>query len=283
MDIDFNEEEIARRLRAKRAQKAGIPMEAKPAPTEEKENDTSPIEHYLTDKVAALIKMRNHTWLAGPAGSGKSKCIELQATKMNLPFYCPPIGRETTSSQLMGYFNAAGNYVRTPLRDAVENGGVVHFEEFDFASPAVGTATNAVLANDLVGFPDQVVKKHPDFVILASANTFGTGANATYIGSTGLNAATLDRFTFLEFPYDEKMERRLAPDKGWCAHVQSIRAKVAHLGLKHVVSPRATIQGGKMIVSKMFAWTEIENMILWKGLDSMTISKIKACPATNLK
>lgn len=281
MEINFNEEEIAKRLRARKAQKAGIPLEATNNDSEEdvNDNDASPITHYLSAKVKALIEMKNNVWLVGPAGSGKSKCIELQAAELQIPYYCPPIGRETTASQLMGYFNAVGNYVRTPLREAVENGGVVHFEEFDFASPAVGTATNAVAANDYVGFPDQVVKKHPDFVLLASANTFGTGANAQYIGSTGLNAATLDRFVFLEFPYDEKMERRLAPDKKWCYYVQSIRAKVNHLALKHIISPRATILGGKMVLSKQFSWEEIEKTVLWKGLDKMTIEKIKACHA----
>lgn len=279
MEIQFDESEIQRRILEKKAKKAGIPLKASPDATEEKDNDDSPIAHVLTSKLHALLEMRNHVWLPGPAGGGKSKAIELASTKLGLTYYCPPIGRETTSSQLMGYFNASGNYVRTPLREAVENGGLVHFEEFDFASPAVGTSTNSVLANDYVGFPDTVVKKHPDFILCASANTYGTGANATYIGSQGLNAATLDRFVFLEWHYDEKMERRIAPNKQWCLHVQSIRAKVNRLGLKHVVSPRATINGGKMVNSKVFAWDEIEKMILFRGLDQITIDKIKSTPA----
>lgn len=276
MNIEFDESEINRRLQARAAKKAGVPLKA--LATEEKEDDNSPIEHFLTPKLHALIAMRNHVWLPGPAGSGKSKAIELAATKLGLTYYCPPIGRETTSSQLMGYFNASGSYVRTPLREALEHGGLVHFEEFDFASPAVGTSTNSVLANDYVGFPDTVVKKHPDFILCASANTYGTGANATYIGSQGLNAATLDRFVFLEWPYDEKMEKRIAPSLPWCHHVQSMRKRVAVLGLKHIISPRATINGGKMVRSKVFAWEEIEKMILFRGLDQITIDKIKSTP-----
>ncbi len=281
MDIDINEEEIARRLAAKKAKAAGIKLTADKLPDDEyttEEETDAPIEHFLTHKIHSLVAMRCHIWLTGPAGSGKSKAIELAATKLGLRYFCPPIGRETTSSQLMGYFNAAGEYVRTPLRDALEFGGLVHFEEFDFASAAVGTSSNAILANDYVGFPDTVVKKHPDFVLCASANTYGTGANATYIGSQGLNAATLDRFVFLEFPYDEKMERRIAPNKQWVTHVQSIRAKVAKLGLKHVVSPRATINGGKMVNSKQWAWDEIEKAVLFRNLDQLTIDKIKATP-----
>jgi MoxR-like ATPase len=277
MEINFDEDEIERRLRERKAKKMGK-QPSKAEPTVEELEEVMVTEHYLTPDLHKLIELREHTWLPGPAGAGKSKAIELAATKLEMRFFCPPIGRETTSSQLMGYFNAGGEYVRTPLREALENGGIVHFEEFDFASAAVGTAVNAVLANDKVGFPDKVVDKHPDFIVLASANTFGTGANATYIGSQGLNAATLDRFVFLEWGYDEKLERAIAPNRQWTGHVQTIRAKVAKLGLKTVISPRASIKGGKMINTKHWTFEQVEKMVLWKGLDTMTVQKIITCP-----
>lgn len=271
MNINFDEEEIAKRLKARRQGKMGLPTS-----TTKEEDTTLPLEHFLSSVVKNLIELRQNIWLVGPAGSGKSKCAELMAKVCELPFFCPPIGRETTNAQLFGYFNAAGNYVRTPIREACENGGVLHMEEIDFASPAVGTALNALLANDYVGFPDVTIPKHKDFICIASANTYGTGANASYIGSQGLNAATLDRFTFLEFPYDKSFERRLAPNKDWCIHVQQTRKKIQHLGLKHIVSPRATIQGGHLCNSKKFTFEQIEAMVLFKGLDKLTIQKINS-------
>jgi cobaltochelatase CobS len=39
--------------------------------------------------------------------------------------------------------------------------------------------------------------------IVATANTFGTGADRVYVGSLQIDGATLDRFAFLEWPYDE--------------------------------------------------------------------------------
>lgn len=275
MEIQFNEEEIQKRLLAKRKKKLGLPDDATPAPAEEQEKDDAPIRHFMHGKVRTLIGLRRNTWLTGPAGTGKSKIAEIVAEELSLPFHCPPIGRETTNAQLFGYFNAAGNYVRTPIREACENGGVLHLEEIDFASAAVGTALNALLANDVVGFPDGVVRKHKDFIVIASANTYGTGSNATYIGSQGLNAATLNRFVFVEIGYDLKMERRIAPCLPWCSHVQEIRRKVEKLGLKHVISPRQTIDGGLMINSKEFSWEEVERMTLWKNLDDVTVNKIK--------
>lgn len=274
-----NEALIQQKLEERRAARMG--GKAKPAPVPKEEEDpNAPMEHYLTPTLEKLAAMRENVWLTGPAGSGKSKAIELVATKLDVRFACPPIGRETTVAQLMGYFNAQGNYVRTPLREVIEHGGLIHFEELDFAGPATGTAINAVLANDIIGFPDGAVRRHADSMIFASANTFGTGANATYIGSQGLNAATLDRFIFIDFPYDEKLELRIAPNREWTKHVQITRRKVAKLGLRHVVSPRASIKGGKMIEAG-FTVAEVEKMVLFKGLDKHTIEKIKLTPSTN--
>lgn len=279
MDIEFpSEAEIQAKMRARRIAKSGAKaVETAPAPIEE--NDDSPIRHSLHKDVLAIIGANLNLYMVGDAGSGKSKTAELVAEELNLPYSAPPIGRETTIAQLFGYFNSHGEYVRTPIRERVENGGVLHLEEIDFASAAVGTSLNALTANKFVGFPDTVVKRHEKCVIVASANTFGTGSTAQYIGSQGLNAATLDRFVFLEFPYDEKMERRIAPNKQWCGHVQEIRRKVRKLGLKHVVSPRATLAGGELINGGHFTWQQVEKMVLFKGLDEITVQKIQVTAA----
>lgn len=273
MEINFpSDEQIQAKLRARKQARSGAittPIEAPDA------HDDSPKHHCLFHSILAIVEQREHAYLVGPAGSGKSKCAEDVAAHLGLPYSAPPIGRETSIAQLFGYFNAAGEYVRTPIRERAENGGVLHLEEIDFASPAVGTALNALLANDYIGFPDIAVKRHADFVCIASANTYGTGANAQYIGSQGLNAATLDRFTFIDFPYDIKLELAIAPNKQWTQHVINTRAQVEKLGLKHVVSPRASIKGGKLINSKKFTWEQVEKMVLFRGLDPVTVNKIK--------
>lgn len=272
MEINIDEQEVERRLQARRAKKAGIPISS---PVESEPKDDGPLEHYLSAKVRAIISTRENVWLTGPAGSGKSECIRLIAESLSLPFYAPPIGRETTNAQLFGYFNAAGEYVRTPIRQACEHGGVLSLEEIDFASAAVGTCLNSLLSNKVVGFPDQVIPRHKDFIIAASANTYGSGANAQYIGSQGLNAATLNRFVFLDFPYDTRLERRIATNPEWTSYCILIRAKIQALGLKHIVSPRQSIQGSNLIKTGMFSWEELEQMVLFKGLDPITIEKIK--------
>lgn len=276
LTFDISQDEVAKAMLARRKARAGALQTAKALEEPQEPKDNAPIRHALQETIYNLLNLRCNVWLVGPAGSGKSKCAELAALDLGLPYFCPPIGRETPISQLFGYFNASGNYVRTPLRQAVENGGVCHLEEIDFASPAVGTAINSVLANDYIGFPDQTIKRHGDFILIASANTYGNGANAQYIGSQGINAATRDRFVYVDFPYDEKMESQIAPNKAWTAHVQSVRKAVNSLALRHVVSPRASINGGKMINSKAFTWEQVEHATIYAGLDQITVQKIKA-------
>jgi hypothetical protein len=55
--------------------------------------------------------------------------------------------------------------------------------------------------------------------VCAAANTYGTGADALYVGRNQLDAATLDRFYVVEMDYDRKLEAKLAPEE------------VVHLGM----------------------------------------------------
>jgi cobaltochelatase CobS len=83
------------------------------------------------------------------------------------------------------------------------------------------------LALRVCAFADKMVSAHPDFHLVATANTFGTG-DQRYVGRQTLNAATLDRFTMIEVPLDPKLERRLAH-----AHAPSKAQEVKRL-LKEV-------------------------------------------------
>ena len=80
---------------------------------------------------------------------------------------------------------------------------------------------NSALANGSCAFADGMVKRHEDFILIATANTFGNGANAQYVGRNQLDSATLDRFVTIEWGYDEELEMAIASDKEWCETVQN--------------------------------------------------------------
>jgi MoxR-like ATPase len=183
-------------------------------------------------------------------------------------------------SKIMGYMDANGNYVRTPFRDAYENGGMFVFEEFDGSSARALLAANNATANEYTDFPDKMVKRHEKFVCVMAGNTFGTGASRQYVGRQQLDAATLDRFAFLEVGYDEAIElaaaKQFNDDAGaWVKRVQKFRAKVEAAGIKHVVSPRASIMGAKLLKQGMPEQLVVE-MLLHKSLSADQIAQLSA-------
>src|SRR5690606_10479105 len=111
------------------------------------------------------------------------------------------------------------------------------------------------IANGFCTFPDgKTVESSPDFRFIAAMNTYGNGATTEYVGRNRLDAATLDRFVFLELEHDEQLERALLGlpygtiepkmDKEpptveqWHDKLVKYRKAVSSLSLKHVISPR---------------------------------------------
>lgn len=202
-------------------------------------------------------------FLVGPAGSGKTTLAEQVATTLKRKFYMA--ARVTSEFKLIGFVDAMGKTVRTQFREAYEHGGVFLFDEVDASDPDALTAFNAALANGLGDFPDGMVKRHKDFVAIAAGNTFGRGADRQYVGRNQLDAATLDRFQTFEVDYDEQLEFALAQNDEWTRYVQSVRKAIDTERVRHIVSPRASISGARMLAVGM-ARSLVEEACIWKGL-----------------
>ena len=229
--------------------------------------------HYLTEQIAKVCACGVHQMLVGPAGGGKTTCCEKVAEILNLKFYPMSVGPQTTKSDLLGFIDAAGNYHSTPLREAFENGGLLLLDEVDAANAGVLTIINAMLANGFCSFPDGVKKKHEDFRCICACNTYGRGADRQYVGRNQLDAATLDRFAVVDFEYDEKLEYALAGNDEWVNKVQAYRKKAYELKMRVVISPRASINGARLLASG-FKEKVVEEMVIWKGISEEIRKKI---------
>ena len=229
--------------------------------------------HAVFADVLAALSVRENVYLVGGAGSGKTTIAAQAAESLELPFYST--GAVGMAYQLQGFINAEGKYMETDLYRAYTGGGVFLFDEIDASSAQALLAFNAIAANDLAAFPCGTVKRHPDFVIVAAANTFGAGADAQYVGRSQLDAATLDRFAFITMDYDEKLELAISPNDAWTRHVQAFRRAVRELKLRHVVSPRASIKGGKLL-SAGLDWDRVEQLVLIRNLSPLDVEKVRA-------
>lgn len=230
-------------------------------------------QHQTFETILKLAACRINIMMVGPAGSGKTTAAEAVARALSLPFYCISVGMQTTKSDLLGYMDANGHYVRSLLREAFENGGIFLMDEIDAGNGNTTTIMNSLLANGVCAFPDGMIKKHPDFIFIAAGNTFGRGADRVYVGRNPIDGATIDRFCFVPFDYDEGFEMDLSADKSWCAHVQKIRNIVFDLKEKLVVSPRASIHGS-VALANGFTWPQVADMFIYRGVNKEVRERI---------
>jgi hypothetical protein len=228
--------------------------------------------HKDTPKIIGMLAAGVNVYLHGPAGSGKTTVAQQAAKAFGLQFYFA--AKVESEYQLLGFKDAKGETVRTQFREAYEHGGQFLFDEMDASSPSAVVALNAALANGVCAFPDGIIARHPDFKVIGAGNTKLTGANRQYAGRNQLDAASIDRFAFLYFGYDDELENALAPDKSWAAYVQRVRAVIEERGLTHLVTPRATYDGCKLLAAG-FDRDTVASMVVYKGLDVDTVAQIE--------
>jgi cobaltochelatase CobS len=222
----------------------------------------------------SCVKHKIPAFLVGPAGSGKTTVAENVAKKFGMDFYCMSVGNQTTKSDLLGFISATGNYISTVFRIAFEEGGVFLLDEIDAGNSNVLTILNSALANGYCSFPDGMVKRHKNFSCIASGNTIGQGANKQYVGRNQLDGATLDRFTKIDWYYDEILEKKISKNNGWVNRVQSIRKICNDMGLKLIISPRASINGSNLI-NDGIPVLQVDEACIFKGqIDEITKQKI---------
>ena len=187
-----------------------------------------------------------NVWIAGPAGSGKTHAAKSFASTADLDFHYN--GALSMPHELLGFIDAAGTYHRTPFRDAFEHGGVYLFDEVDGSDNSALLALNAALANGRASFPDAQIQRHAECRIIATANTWGLGATADYVGRSKIDAAFLSRFPVrLAWDYDTALEVAISGNPDFARRVQAARERARAAGLKVLIDPRATIAGAALI------------------------------------
>ena len=194
-------------------------------------------------------------WLVGEAGSGKTTLAAQVAKSLDLPFYAT--GAIFDKFELLGFNNAAGDYVETDLYRCFTQGGVMLFDECAASAPEALTAFNMALANDRFAFPNGIQTKHPECYFIAADNTDGRGDTGRYNTRQELDGATLDRFTTIEIEYCPVIELSLAMSTAeainaeynssqvinFVSYVQSTRVWCEVEGLDVIISPRKSAAG----------------------------------------
>ena len=238
------------------------------------------VQHCQFERLLKRIGKRKHCYLPGPAGSGKTTAAYNVAKALGLECSAKSVCAQTSEVAFLGYNDANGNYITTEFRKRYETGGVFILDEIDNGNPNTTAVLNSALANGECAFADGMVAVHPDFILVATANTVGLGANAQFVGRNPIDGATIDRFCFIDWQQDPALELHIAksinPSKGEeiAGIVQGYRASAAKLRSKVIISPRATFGICECFDDDTFEELELE--FLWRGTPPDEIAKIKA-------
>jgi hypothetical protein len=211
--------------------------------------------HRDLPKLVARLHAGMYVMLIGPAGTGKSYMAHDAAKALGVPCYDLSVTVQTQEWKVAGAHSAV-TFIRGTIREAYENGGVLLIDEFDNGSPNFLAGLNLLLSSDTYTFADgETVQRHPQFYVVGTANTIGEGGTAQYRARQALDAATLDRFTFMFVDIDPAIEEMLAAQY---LDDLTVRADLLRLvrvsrqngtdnNLRVVITPRATLDGAKML------------------------------------
>ena len=152
-------------------------------------------------------------------------------------------------------------------------------DEIDAGNAGVLTVLNMALSNGSMATPEGMIDKHPDFICIAGANTYGTGADRQYVGRTQLDEATLKRFFVLEWPIDTDLENQISgadDDKSrkLVEKIQELRVNADNLKLRVTVSPRDSIYAVRLLKAGM-KQKQILKGLIFKNFDDATVTKLQ--------
>lgn len=192
--------------------------------------------HAKFEQILTQTQLDEPIMLIGPAGSGKNVAVSQVAQALGLKMYYT--NNASNEFKLTGFIDAGGNYRDTEFYKAFKNGGLFFLDEIDNSDPSALIVINSALANGYMAFPHETIDRHPNFRIVAAANTWGKGSDLQYVGRQALDGATLDRFDNIFFDYDRKLESLLYPKDDVLEFMWAFRDSVFSSNIPHIVSTR---------------------------------------------
>jgi cobaltochelatase CobS len=228
--------------------------------------------HPVFEKVLRLTKAGVLVMLVGPAGCGKTHLFSQVCKAMGTEGESISLSGGVTEAHLTGRLLPTGaggrfEYTESPFIKCYSGGKPFLLDEMDGGDPNVLLTLNQATANG--GFHvearaasglETYVKRHPDTVLMATANTYGTGSGAMYVGRNQLDAATLDRWYVVQMDYDRAYEERCAPSQ--VTHfVWRLRELITENKWRRVASTRM-IQKASAALGAGLNWTEIKSDLL---------------------
>lgn len=239
---------LAEKLKAEEEEKK------RKAEEEAKMIDMSKLQPHEQLKRLIEAGMRN-IWMVGPAGCGKSTMARMTAKELNLPYLCISCGIGTSATEFLGY--------KYPTRESTKfaeyyaKPSIILIDEMTALDPAVGQVLNAALANDEIETTTGLVSRNPECIIIATSNTFGSGASRQYVANNQLDASTIDRFIggIIEVDYSADYESQYDVDV--VNYVWKLRECIKACNIRRIASTRMIQSGTRMKKAYFKNWKDM--------------------------
>jgi cobaltochelatase CobS len=218
-------------------------------------------------------------YLFGPSGCGKTSVVSQVASLLGWPMIQTTLNGRFELADLIGHPTICGDqvmYVHGPLARAMKYGYILVLNEIDLADPSELAGLNDVLegrALVVVQNDGEIIEPHPNFRLVATANTRGGGEAHNYCGTQILNSAFLDRFRFIPCTYmsaetETKVLKKAYPEltKQFCEALVRVASEVRDSNLncttKHIymsvpMSPRALLRWAGLVTK----YKNVENPV----------------------
>lgn len=198
--------------------------------------------------------------LSGPAGTGKSRAARELAKDLEVPSHVFACRAGMTRADLFYSRSIEAGETRwelAPFLQAVQAPGVVCLDEVFSLDPEVMLGLNGLLESSqrAIDTPIGTIERHPDCVLVLTANIAGRSESRIYRGAQAQDASVLSRCLSIRTDYDELVENKMAQaqiaDKStalWVVQqVRNLREALSRAQIAHDVTPRVFSQIGALL------------------------------------
>ena len=153
--------------------------------------------------VAEAIEHNERVFLCGPSGTGKSSLVRQISALVRRPLRRVSLHGETSVSDFVGHWTINQDkqtvFAKGILPQAMLEGYILQLDEVDAMQPEIGFVLQQVLEPDghlLLTDIGEDIAPHPDFRLVATANTLGFGSDSELYasGTHTLNFSWIDRW-----------------------------------------------------------------------------------------